>query len=65
MWKYISQEQCNEFLLSLNLIQEEISDKEKLKKLYSISNKIEKNYKVFKIKKEMVNIVPSMNQIEH
>lgn len=51
MWKYISQEQCNEFLLSLNLIQEEISDKEKLKKLYSISNKIEKNYKVFKIKK--------------
>ena len=51
MWKYIDKNQCNEFLLSLNLIDNKLIDKDKIKKLYTISNKIEKNYKIFKIKK--------------
>lgn len=50
MEKYIDKEKCNEFLLSLDLF--DCKDKNKyIKKLYSISNKVEKNYKVFKIKK--------------
>ena len=49
MWKYISEEQCKEFLLSLKLIN--CDEKAYLKKIYAISNNIEKNYKVFKIKK--------------
>lgn len=52
MWKYMNKEKCNKFLLSLNLIDGKEIDKEKIKKLYSISNKIESNYKVFKIKKQ-------------
>lgn len=38
-------------LLSLNLINKDIPDNQKINILYSISNKIEKNYKVYKIKK--------------
>lgn len=51
MWKYTTKKQCNEFLLSLNLIDNNMNDKLKIKKLYSISNNAEKNYKVFKIPK--------------
>ena len=50
MWKYIGTRECNEFLLSLNLIN--CKDKKKyIKILYSISNNIENNYKIYKIKK--------------
>jgi len=50
MWKYIGTEECNDFLLSLNLF--DCKDKKKyIKTLYSISNNIEKNYKIYKIKK--------------
>ncbi len=50
MWKYIDKNQCNEFLLSLSLIDEK--DKNKyLNKLYAISNNIENNYKIHKVKK--------------
>lgn len=51
MWKYITKQQCNEFLLSLNLISDQQIDKYKIKRLYSISNRIEDHYRVFKIKK--------------
>jgi len=51
MWKYITKEQTKEFLLSLNLIDDKLSDKEKINMLYSISNNIENNYRIFKIKK--------------
>lgn len=51
MWKYITKEDCNKFLLSLNLIDSKLNDKEKIKLIYSISNNIENNYKVYKIKK--------------
>ena len=50
MWKYVNKEISKEFLLSLNLL-DNINDKEYIRKIYSISNNIEKNYKVFKIKK--------------
>lgn len=50
MWKYIGIKECNQFLLSLNLI--DCKDKKKyIKTIYSISNNIEKNYKIYKIKK--------------
>lgn len=50
MWKYIGTKECNDFLLSLNLFN--CSDKKKyIKTLYSISNNIEDNYSIFKIKK--------------
>ena len=50
MWKYISIKECNEFLLSLNLLNcKEL--KKYIKTIYSISNNIEKNYKIYKIKK--------------
>lgn len=50
MWKYIGTKECNDFLLSLNLFN--CSDKKKyIKTLYSISNNIEDNYRIFKIKK--------------
>ena len=50
MWKYIGTKECNEFLLSLNLFN--CKDKKKyIKTIYSISNNIEKNYKIYKIKK--------------
>lgn len=50
MWKYITKEQCNEFLLSLHLINYK-NQKQYLNTLYTISNNIENNYKIFKIKK--------------
>lgn len=50
MWKYIVTKECNEFLLSLNLINCK-DDKKYIKTIYSISNNIEKNYKIYKIKK--------------
>ena len=51
MWKYIDKDKSNEFLLSLNLLEGSLIDKNKIIKLYSISNNIEKNYKIYKIKK--------------
>ena len=50
MWKYIGTKECNEFLLSLNLINCK-DDKKYIKTIYSISNNIEKNYKIYKINK--------------
>ena len=50
MWKYIDDVQCKDFLLSLCLLNCE-NDKEYLKKIYSISNNIEENYIIHKIKK--------------
>ncbi len=50
MWKYIGTKECNEFLLSLNLINCK-DDKKYIKTIYSISNNVEKNYKIYKIKK--------------
>ena len=49
MWKYIGTKECNEFLLSLNLINCK-DDKKYIKTIYSISNNIEKNYKIYNIK---------------
>jgi hypothetical protein len=50
MWKYIDKNQCNEFLLSLHLINCKDSNTY-LEKLYAISNRIDDNYKIYKIKK--------------
>lgn len=50
MWKYITKDQCNEFLLSLFLIDNK-DENDYIRELYSISNNIENNYKVFKFKK--------------
>lgn len=50
MWKYIDKKECNEFLLSLNLINCK-DEKKYIKTIYSISNNVEKNYRKFKIKK--------------
>ncbi len=50
MWKYIGTKECNEFLLSLNLFNCKDSIKY-IKTLYSISNNIENNYRIYKIKK--------------
>lgn len=50
MWKYIGVKECNEFLLSLNLIDCK-EEKKYIKTIYSISNNIEKNYRIYKIKK--------------
>ena len=50
MWKYIDTKECNDFLLSLNLINCK-DEKKYIKTIYSISNNIEKNYKIYKIKK--------------
>ena len=50
MWKYMDQNQSQEFLLSLHLLHNQLSDKEKVKMLYSISNSIEENYNIIKIK---------------
>jgi len=49
-----TKEQSKEFLLSLNLINSNNSN-EILNKLYTISNRIENNYKVYKIKKHNGN----------
>lgn len=50
MWKYTGTKECNEFLLSLHLFHCE-NQKEYIKALYSLSNNIEENYKVYRIKK--------------
>ena len=51
MWKYIGIKECNEFLLSLNLFS--CNDKEKyIRTLYSITNNIKNNYKIYKIEKK-------------
>lgn len=52
IWKYLNQDQCKQFLLSLNLIDEDISDEAKIKRLYSIDNNTQNNYKIFKIPKK-------------
>lgn len=50
MWKYITKKECNLFLLSLNLFN--CKEKKKyIKTIYSISNNVEKNYKVYRIRK--------------
>lgn len=46
-----TKEQCNAFLLSLHLINNKKTDQEKLRLIYSLTNPIEKNYQVYKIKK--------------
>ena len=51
MWKYITKEQTKDFFFFFNLIDDKLSDKEKINMLYSISNNIENNYRIFKIKK--------------
>lgn len=48
----LTQEEINKSLLSLHLLKENIPEKQQLKILYTISNRIEKNYKVYKIKKK-------------
>ena len=48
MWKYTGIKECNEFLLSLNLFN--CKDKNKyIKTIYSITNNIESNYKIYNI----------------
>lgn len=50
MYKYTSIDDCNDFLLSLNLIK--CRDMKKyIKTIYAIGNNVENNYKVYKIKK--------------
>ncbi len=51
MQNYMTTKECNAILLSLNLINCQ-DEKKYIKTLYSISNKVEKNYKVFKIPKK-------------
>lgn len=51
MWKYITLEQCNQFLLSLNLIDYSLSNSQKIKLLYTITNNLKTNYTIYKIKK--------------
>ena len=52
MWQHLTKSKINEFILSLNLtFYEKLSDKEKLKLIYTISNHAENHYKVFKIPK--------------
>lgn len=45
MFDNITKDKSDEFLLSLNLIDGNLSDKEKIKKIYILSNNIERNYK--------------------
>jgi len=49
--KILTIEEYNQNLLSLNLINKDLPDKKKIRILYSLSNRIERNYKVYKIKK--------------
>lgn len=51
MWKYTTVELCNQFLLSLNLIDYPVSDKQKIKILYTITNNLKNNYTIHTIKK--------------
>ena len=50
MWKYLTKEQSQEFLLSLLLIKEP-NPKKYLQKLYAISNNIKNNYRIIHIPK--------------
>ena len=50
MWKYIDNNTNNTYLLSLFHFNDK-SDNEIIKEIYSISNKVESNYKIFKISK--------------
>ena len=50
MWKYIGTKECNEFLLSLNLFDFKNKDMY-IKTIYSITNNIESNYRIYKISK--------------
>lgn len=53
MWNHLTKNKINEFILSLNLIDDDnLTDKQKLKLLYTLSNEIEKHYRVFKIPKK-------------
>ena len=54
MWKYIGTKECNEFLLSLNLINCK-DEKKYIKTLYSLANNIKENYNIYKIKKNNGN----------
>ena len=50
MWKYTGVKECNDFLLSLNLLN--CNDNKKyIRTLYTLANNQNKNYKVYKIKK--------------
>ncbi len=51
MWKYANTKERNDYLLSLDLLNCH-DEKKYIKTLYSISNQIEKNYRVFKMKKK-------------
>lgn len=46
-----TKDELKSILLSLNLINKDIEDNKKINTLYAISNRIERNYKVYKIKK--------------
>lgn len=50
MWKYIGTKECNHFLQSLELFNCK-NEKKYINTIYSISNNIENNYKIHKIKK--------------
>lgn len=51
MWKYTNKDSCNQFLLSLHLLDNK-DDKDYIKKIYAISNNIENNYEIYKVKKK-------------
>ena len=51
MLNILTKEECNKFLLSLSLLNYNMSDNVKLKTIYAISNRVESNYQIFKIKK--------------
>ena len=54
MWKYIGVKEYNTFLFSLHLLN--CNDEKKyIKTIYTISNKIENHYKIYKIKKKNGN----------
>lgn len=50
-----TKDELKNILLSLNLINKDIEDSKKINILYAISNRIERNYKVYKIKKRNGN----------
>lgn len=47
----VTKDMTNEFLLSLNLVDNDLSDKEKIRRLYILSNNIEHYYKKYEIPK--------------
>lgn len=52
MWKYITKEQCKQFLLSLKLIDlDGFDDKKIINTLYILANNTKNNYKTYKIPK--------------